>query len=160
MVYWQNDIPPRSFKALDPSMLEDIQEVRQKVLHPDGPRERVTYTQDEHPRTLHVGAFEGTRLVGVGTLIPEDENEEVSDTHFRVRGMAVLPEFQGQGIGHNLLEMMFFHLLDHEPKAELLWCNARISALNLYSRFGFKIQGPEFDIPGSGPHKRLHRVWS
>lgn len=160
MVYWQNDIPPRSFKVLDHSMIEDIMDVRQRVLHPDGPIERVTYEKDLHPRTLHLGAFEGPRLVGVGTLIPEDEQEELSSTCFRVRGMAVLPEYQNTGIGHELLEMMFHHLIDHETEAQLVWCNARINALNLYTSFGFKIFEPEFDIPGSGTHKRLRRNWS
>ncbi|MCO5114429.1 MAG: GNAT family N-acetyltransferase [Bdellovibrionaceae bacterium] len=160
MVFWQNDIPPRSFKVLDPSMLEDILGLRQAVLHPHGPPQRVTYAQDLHPRTLHIGAFEGAKLVGVGTLIPEDEDEVLSERIFRIRGMAVLPEFQGSGIGHTLLEMMFNHLIDNEPKAEMIWCNARISALNLYTSFGFKIHGAEFDIPGSGPHKRLRRIWT
>ena len=38
----------------------------------------------------------------------------------------------------------------------MVWCNARVAAVNLYRRAGFTPVGPEFDIPLIGPHYYMH----
>ncbi len=72
-------------------------------------------------------------------------------THWRLRGMAVLPPFQGKGIGKRLLEKALADVSNSSPDT-LVWCNARESALGFYRQAGFSIHGARFEIPAIGPH--------
>jgi predicted GNAT family N-acyltransferase len=139
---------------------QDIINLRQNVLHPNGPVERVTYKPDIDPLAIHICIRKYGELVAVGSMLPEDEQEVRSEAMWRIRGMAVHFEMQGKGLGGLILTEMFEVLKTIESKTkvkvDLVWCNARVEALNLYTRFGFKVLDGEFDIPGSGPHRRLH----
>ncbi len=137
----------------------EIIKLRQLVLHPSGPVERVMYAKDYERLALHVLIRKDSELVAVGSLLPEDENEAQSFSAWRIRGMAVKPEVQGQGLGSIILNEMFEYLQNIESQTQvqpqLIWCNARIEALNLYTRMGFTALDGEFLIPGSGPHRSL-----
>ena len=58
------------------------------------------------------------------------------------RKFATLPVYQGQGIGKQLLQ----HTISEaqQLKAEILWCDARTSAMDFYQRFDFEVMGTEF----------------
>lgn len=134
-------------KAL-PQDLAKIIKLRQDVLHPSGPTERVTYLEDEDPQSLHlILKNEFGSLKACGSLI--DEGGGV----FRIRGMAVSPDLRGRGVGSKLVKLFIEHAKDR--RAQLLWCNGRVAALSLYERQGFVKSGEVFDVPGSGPHYRL-----
>jgi GNAT superfamily N-acetyltransferase len=64
--------------------------------------------------------------------------------------MATLPDFQGQGLGRAVIN----HSLDQVWAAggQLLWCNARLIAVDFYKKLGFATIGTEFTIPSIGPH--------
>ena len=64
--------------------------------------------------------------------------------------MAVLELFQGQAVGTHLLETCINHAI--KMKGDVIWCNARIDAVNFYKQSGFKMIGDEFEIPDIGPH--------
>lgn len=132
------------------SDLSKIIELRQEVLHPGGPRDRVVYKEDEYSDTIHLilKNQEGDLLV-TGTLILEKEET----IQYRIRGMAVKESLRGQGWGSTLLDS--FINVSKEKKAEKIWCNARVKALGLYERKGFVKIGEPFDVPGSGPHYRM-----
>ena len=74
---------------------------------------------------------------------------------WRLRGMATRPDAQGQGIGSAVLKAV----LDHVAAAggDLLWCNARVSAVAFYERAGFRTWGPEWVIGSIGPHVVMWR---
>jgi len=138
-----------------PITAEETRPLRAAVLRPDQPPEALVYPGDDHPQSLHAGAFEGDRLVGIATVYPEPLPEEHRGAipgggAFRLRGMATLPEVRGAGYGRALLEACFEHIRTHG--ARVLWCNARVGALDFYERLGLETVGPEFDIPGIGPH--------
>lgn len=160
-------------------VLNKIIDLRQKVLYPSGQKNKVIYPKDKDIKTVHFlfwsdtsdliifnfnelkdssvfqNLMEFNNLIGTGTLIAEDENELASDTKWRIRGMAVDPLYQGQGIGQKIVNAMVNYVKNHKP-SDLIWCNARVEALTLYQRFGFSIESEVFIITGSGPHRRLH----
>ncbi|KZL20121.1 Acetyltransferase (GNAT) family protein [Pseudovibrio axinellae] len=111
--------------------------LRQSVLWPDSPIERVKVPKDE--QALHIGAYEGENLIGVGSFF--------SDLPFvRLRKLAVLPEKQGCGVGSRLIR--FAASQPDLQKAEQLWCDARQDAVLFYQRLGFRIEGDTFEKSG------------
>lgn len=135
------------FLKAKPIDLSGVIALRQKVLHPTGPIDRVIYSEDSDESTLHLILKEGGVLVACGTLIDE------GDGVFRIRGMAVSESLRGQGVGSKLVELFIAHAVKNQ--ARLIWCNGRVAALSLYERKGFVKTGEVFDVPGSGPHYKL-----
>lgn len=143
---------------------QEIISLRQTVLHPTGLVEKVIYKNDENASSAHFVIRKQNEPVAVGTVLPQDETEALSFKAWRIRGMSVHSEFQGLGLGTLLLDEILEYVKNFKDsdgkmiseKPQLVWCNARVEALNLYTRAGFEILGEEFIIPGSGPHKRLH----
>ena len=138
-----------------PITAEETRALRAAVLRPGKRPDELVYPGDDHPAGLHVGAFESDHLVGIATIYPEPPPPEYADQlppgeAFRLRGMATLPEVRGAGHGRLLLEACFDHVRAHG--ARLLWCNARVVALDFYLRMGLQTIGPEFDLPDIGPH--------
>jgi predicted GNAT family N-acyltransferase len=78
----------------------------------------------------------------------------VPERQFQFRGMASAPEVRGMGCADAVMRAMIDHVRGETPAgvASLLWCNARVSAVGFYQRFGMRVAGAEFDIPGIGPH--------
>jgi predicted GNAT family N-acyltransferase len=137
-----------------PHEIEEIIKVRQEVLHPNGPRDRVVYKQDEEESAYHlVLKNDEGEIIAVGSMFYEMEEGGADSSTFRIRGMAVKESAQGQGIGSQIIEKFIVFAKDQEAK--MIWCNARVKALPLYERKGFKRFGETFDVPGSGPHYRL-----
>ncbi len=66
-----------------------------------------------------------------------------------LRGMAVAPQHQRQGIGARL-----WRAVCAEVDAPM-WCNARIEAVPFYVRMGWVPVGPIFDLQDKGAHQRL-----
>jgi len=89
-----------------------------------------------------------------GESLPENTRLPPASTLWRLRGMAVLPPYQGQKVGTQLLRHAISHLaaLNHNDNPLILWCNARTSATGFYQRNGFAIIGDRFIIDGIGPH--------
>ena len=137
------------------SDLDGIIKLRQEVLHPGGPRDRVVYAQDELITTTHLIVKDENQssVIVTGTLILEPEDKDSTDNEYRIRGMAVKDNLRGKGLGSKLLdEFIKVSRTDHIKK---IWCNARVIALPLYERRGFVKTGEPFDVPGSGPHYRM-----
>lgn len=131
--------------------------IRQSVLRPHQPPEACEYPGDDEPDTLHVGAFEDERLVGVASLYrmsPDGEPLRAGD--WRLRGMATLPALRGQGIGAALLDACVAHA--RARGGVRVWCNARTTAGAFYARLGFVRVGDAYDIPGIGPHWFMERA--
>ncbi|SFJ91768.1 Acetyltransferase (GNAT) family protein [Pseudovibrio ascidiaceicola] len=119
-----------SFRSIPATLTYKL---RQQVLWPDSPIERVMVPEDH--QALHIGAFEEENLIGVGSFF--------FDLPFvRLRKLAVLPEKQGRGIGSNLIR--FAASQPDLQKADYIWCDAREGAVAFYQRLGFKVQGNAF----------------
>ncbi len=124
--------------------------VRLPVLRPGLPPEAAAFDHDDDPATRHFGAFDGTRVVGVATFFPEPCPLKPGSRAWRLRGMATFPEMQGRGGGRRLVAEGI--RVARADSAELMWCNARVSARGFYEKLGFATFGDEFVLPVAGPH--------
>ena len=124
--------------------------VRLPMLRPGLPPESAILDHDDDPGTRHFGAFDGARLVGVATFFPEPCPLRPGPHAWRLRGMATFPEMQGRGGGSGLVAEGL--RAARADDAELMWCNARVSARGFYEKLGFATFGDEFVLPVAGPH--------
>jgi GNAT superfamily N-acetyltransferase len=111
--------------------------LRRDVLYPDEPLYQMEMEEDNHG--YHFGAFADNQLVAVVSLFIKDDD-------FQFRKFAVVPEAQGKGIGNTLLNHITDFAINEGGKR--LWCNARVSAIGFYARYGFKQTGVTFNRNG------------
>lgn len=129
--------------------------LRLAVLRPDRPLPAAQFPGDDLPSTKHFGAFQGTELVGITSLFLAEMPGHPGRSAFQLRGMATAPEVRGHGFGRALVAASV--AFARESGMELIWCNARTSAVEFYRKLGWEIVGGEFDIPDVGPHFRMWR---
>ena len=127
--------------------------IRHKVLRPHQSFEACRFPIDDEETTFHIGAFVDHQLVTIATIAKQDEtrfDEFQQHVQYRLRGMATLPDFQGRGLGRAVIR----HSLEQvwANGGTLLWCNARLIAVDFYQKLGFATIGTEFTIPEIGPH--------
>ncbi len=126
-------------------------ELRQTVLRPNQHKDDLHYPGDDDFLTRHFAVFFDEEIIGIISIY--QENSAVfpyCQSQWRIRGMAVLPEYRQQGLATKLYINSENYVLD--KKGELIWCNARVSAVPFYQKLGFIIHGEEFNLPGIGPH--------
>ncbi|MEG3221731.1 GNAT family N-acetyltransferase [Vibrio gigantis] len=111
--------------------------VRHQVLWPDKPMSFCRVPDDD--QATHYGAFVGEMLVCVASIY-------IQGHEARLRKFATLPEFQGQGIGSNIIEHSISNLKDLNIR--YFWCDARTTALGFYQKFGMAAEGSEFEKSG------------
>jgi GNAT superfamily N-acetyltransferase len=138
--------------------LDAARRLRHELLRPGRPTDELVFPGDDEPDSLHLGAFEEERLVGIATVIREAPPGEGDDRAWRIRGMATLSEVRGRGYGGLLLERCVEHAVNHGGR--VLWCNARAGAVGFYRRYGFTARGGVFDVPDLGPHYLMSRTLS
>jgi len=138
-------------------LLEDVTpallDLRHRLLRKGQPPESASYPDvDPLPTTKHLGAFAAERLVGCATMQADPSSTGNPTCRLRIRGMAVDPAWQGQGIGTRMVQQ-----LQQWARKENsgIWCNARILAVPMYARCGFEITSEEFDMPLIGPHYNM-----
>jgi GNAT superfamily N-acetyltransferase len=131
------------------------QALRKSVLRPHEPLEGPMYPLEEDPATAHFAALADGRVLAVGSVMADGHPHEPASGDWRVRGMATLPEWRGQGLGARVLDSLEAHA--REEEARRLWCNARIGARSFYERAGWLVEGDEYEIPGIGMHLLMSR---
>jgi GNAT superfamily N-acetyltransferase len=136
-----------------PATIDEIVDLRWRILRAGLPRETAVFEGDDWPETQHFGAFAGGRLQGIATILRAPFSGEPQMEARQLRGMAVLPETQGTGCGTALVGACIAAARD--AGAAVLWCNARTPAAKFYARLGFETVGGEFEIPTAGPHYRM-----
>lgn len=129
---------------------KDTYTIRQKILRPNGDIEECKFDGDDKEVTFHLGAYIDETLASVASFYFDNHPKIKEEYQFRLRGMATLNEFQGQGLSRALLRTAF--PIIKKNHVFTLWCNARKSAVGFYEKVGFEIIGEEFDIPNIGPH--------
>ncbi|MDV7353545.1 GNAT family N-acetyltransferase [Rhodococcus oxybenzonivorans] len=143
-----------------PVSAEAVRPVRHRVLRPGQPVATCAYPEDSARGARHFAALDAGRVVGVASLYDEDPEYTVpglaAGRGRRLRGMATLEEVRGTGAGSALLRTVRTNAV--LSCADALWCNARTTAAGFYLAQGFRVLGPEYDIPGIGPHVFMY--WS
>jgi len=128
--------------------------VRHPVLREGRPVASCAMPGDDAEDTLHLGLFDTEKLIGVVSLM-HNSKPQFTGSQYQLRGMAVLAEYQGKKLGNLLVDKAEKRLKNQG--VELLWCNARIKALNFYLRKGFTVEGEAFEIEGVGTHYLLYK---
>jgi GNAT superfamily N-acetyltransferase len=100
--------------------------LRHEVLYPEGKLNEMGMAEDANG--IHFGAFQDNKLVAVVSLFQ-------NGTDFQFRKFAVAEPYQGQGIGGRVLA--YFTDFAVGEGGTRLWCNARITAIDFYIKYGF-----------------------
>lgn len=138
-----------------PISTDEVRPLRHRVLRPAQRFEETLYPGDDDAATVHLGAFQGDRLVAIASVYREDRAGGPTPG-WRLRGMASEPDVRGAGFGGQVLEGCV-DLVAQSGGGEL-WCNARLPAVGFYRRGGFEVVSDEFDVPGLGPHVVMARA--
>jgi GNAT superfamily N-acetyltransferase len=132
-------------------------QLRQRVLRPHQRPEEMALPGDDDPDTAHFGARrEDGRLVGTASIRRETPSWAPGRADaWRLRGMATEPQLRSRGIGAAVLAAVFDHLAARG--GGLLWCHARLAAVEFYRRGGLVTRGEPWDEPEIGPHVVMWR---
>ena len=133
-------------------MLHDI---RSKVLRNGLDPKKCTFDGDTKKSSIHIGAFNNSKILGGVSLIKNncDENGEVGC--FQLRGLCVYNEFQNHGIGTKII-----HKIENiitEMNIKYVWMNARESAVKFYLNLGYTNSNKSKIIGNIGLHYMLYK---
>lgn len=149
---------------------EEIQQLRNEVLWPHKTFEQCVLETDHLPSTFHFGAQVDGITVACVTLqrestdkLKQDSSNDVlqialQEKQYRLRAMAVREGYRGQGFGDAIVEAGLNHL--RELGVDVVWCDARVAALNFYRRLHFNELEEEYEIPIIGLHRFMWKVLS
>jgi len=129
----------------------DTHDLRRRVLRVGTPSTHVTYDQDDTAGTLHLGVSRAGHVIAVSTWTPQARPGEPPaplDAAVRLRGMAVEPAMQGQGVGAMLVGDGIERAW--ASGARVVWASARDTALPFYRRLGFTVVGDVFIDAATG----------
>ncbi len=107
--------------------------IRQLAMYPEKEILDMELPNDFHG--VHYGLYHQYELTGVVSLFS-------NGTIAQFRKMAVLPADQGKGFGYQLLQYLIADCKQQGIKT--LWCNARMNALNFYTKNGFVTTGESY----------------
>ena len=129
-------------------------DLRRRVLRTGTPSTDPSFTGDDAPGVRHFGAFDdgiGT-VIGVVSSMPRATPWRDGAVAVQLRGMAVEPSRQGEGIGRALLDAVMADA--RRTGASVVWANARVSALTFYTASGMMPVGEVF-VPAETalPHR-------
>ena len=142
--------------------VDAVAPLRTAVLRPQfDAGELLHYPGDHHDRAHHYAAIaadgDDSSIVAVvsylGEAIPIDDQSATC----RLRGMAVAPALQRQGLGSHLLSTTLTRMALHRP-GQQVWAAARVGVTDFYVGHGFEPVGPPFEMPSVGPHQRMIRA--
>lgn len=129
-------------------------ELRHPLLRKGQPYDSCQLENDNHPQSIHLGAYSSSQLVGILSAMPNccpDYNDQIA---FQLRAMAVHPEFQRRKIASQLIQNIVRRLKE-DSKVENIWLNARVNVNALYLNNGFQAIGSPFEIKPIGVHQRF-----
>lgn len=130
--------------------------VRHPVLRKDKPIESCIFDGDDFKTTFHLGIFKENRLIGVCSFFKNNQNLIPQTSQYQLRGMAILDDYQGFGIGAMVLT--YGENLLKEKNIKIIWCNAREKASNFYKKNGYNEIGNPFHIKDIGLHHIMYKA--
>ncbi|RZU34477.1 GNAT family N-acetyltransferase [Blastococcus saxobsidens] len=103
------------------------------------------------PGTLHLAArTPDGRVVGVVRFVPAPcPYRPGALAPWQLRGMATDPSVRGSGVGRALVTEGLARVA--ALGGDLVWCDARTTAVGFYERLGFSVVSGPFDKPDVGP---------
>ncbi len=107
--------------------------LRRDVMYPD--KNIPDMRMDEDNDGYHFAAFKDKYIIGVVSLFHEG-------TNFQFRKFAVANVDQGKGTGTILLNYVLDFAITNGAKR--IWCNARVTAIGFYHKFGMIETGHPF----------------
>jgi len=132
---------------------EDTLALRSAVLREGIEPQLCRFEGDEDQNTFHLGYFKDQELICTGSFHKQGK-VGYKGTGYQLRGMATHFDYQGKGIGNQLLNFAIVYL--RGQKINYLWCNARKNACRFYLGIGFEVISDEFEIEGIGPHREMY----
>ena len=133
---------------------EQTRDLRHRVLWPHKDRmEECMIDIDHGEDAIHLGTFDGDRIVSVLSLFEMSSPKLDFERQYRLRVMGTDPEYGGLGAGKLIVELA--KEVIREKSYDIIWCYARKVALGFYDRLGFKIIGDWYDVPEIGLHKTM-----
>lgn len=150
--------------------VEEVLDLRWRVLRPGRPRDTARCDGDEDPATVALAGWvvaadppagstadRGSAVAGpvsTITLMTQACPWRPGLPAVRLRAVATDTAVRGRGVGSAVLAEALGRA--RAAGAALVWCHARAGALTFYTRAGFVVDGEAFDVPGIGPHLHLH----
>ena len=132
---------------------EDTYSIRKEVL-----RKNMTLshemTGDHDSDALHLGLYERDKLVCIGSFM-KAARTDLSGQQYQLRGMATSDSAQGKGYGKLLLQEAEAILKSND--VDIIWCNARLIAIDFYKKMGYKVMSDVFEAPQIGPHYVMYK---
>ena len=128
-----------------------VHDLRRRVLR-DGDRGAdLDWAGDHDATTIHLGVVDPTgSVLAVSTWLRSPCPLDPTQPAVQLRGMATDPAHIGTGLGSLLLA----EGLRRASDVELVWANARVTAIAFYERHGWTTNGPEFVTVDTGlPHR-------
>tara|TARA_B100000900_G_C20388269_1_gene637503 strand:- start:204 stop:641 length:438 start_codon:yes stop_codon:yes gene_type:complete len=135
--------------------VEIIRSLRSLVLRPGQPIKSTDYDKDKETTTLHYAALKDGTALCIATFYPELIEDISSIRAYRLRGMATHPDYRRHGLASDLMHKAMTDLVG--LGCDLLWCKARLVAIEFYESLGFVKIGPMYDIEGIGPHFTMYK---
>ena len=114
-----------------------------------------SYIEDYEAGTFHMACIVDEKIVTCASYYPEKSIKIKSNRAYRLRGMATDSNFQRKGYASDLIAESFKELKKRD--CDMVWCNARLGAVDFYKSVGFKITGDLFDIAEIGPHYYMYK---
>ena len=134
---------------------EKIRSLRHSELRKGQDFSTTSYLKDYEVDTFHMACIVDDKIVTCATFYPEKSIKIKSDNAYRLRGMATDSKFQRKGYATDLMNESFKELKNRD--CDMVWCNARLVAVDFYKSVGFKITGELFNIEGIGPHYYMYK---
>ena len=127
---------------------EDTYKIRKAIL-----RQGMTLSHkmdgDHKLDSIHLGLFDSDVLVCIASFM-KSSRDDFKGAQYQLRGMGTSKAFQGKGYGTLLMKKA--EKLLTSKGVEVIWCNARVKALDFYRKIGYETRGDVFDVPQVGPH--------
>ena len=142
-------------KEIQKVTAEIIRPLRHSELRKGEDFSTTSYLRDDDKETFHMACFKEKKIAVCATFYPESSEKVEAENPYRLRGMATESSFKRRGYATYLIQESVKELKTRN--CDMLWCNARLVAVEFYKYNGFKIIGNLFDISAIGPHYYMYK---
>lgn len=126
--------------------------LRRSILRPNSPDTSwCDYHGDREEDALHLRAVCEGRAVGMITCVRERIERNQFEAVWRIRGLGVVEQLRGAGLGRSLLSRLLGEL-GEQRLVDGVWLSGRSGRQTFYEQFSFIPCSPEYMVAGTGPH--------